>query len=603
MQLAPSQPPANHDFALEAEGGLDLRQILQLVLRRKWVIAATVAASVLIGALVTIRAPKVYQASSKVLIELNTPRYLDDEVGEVYDPGAYGYLGLQQYYKTQYDIIKGQPVAERVVAMLGIDGGALADALRAEGAASVEDQVAGDPLAGVEPALRNKIELVGLAGLASREDILTALEDFDAIEFAQAKVTISSAEDSRIVKIQVADTDPERAALFANAITDAYAEYNLDLRTTAARSAVDWLSGQLSDLKRKLEEAEFALYEFKKENNIISVSLEDRQSMISQTLSELNSRLSETRARRIELEALRDQSRRARNDGLTPESLESVSSSTVVQNLKQSISALKQERAELATRYTAKHPKRVEIAEKVEALESELKSEIDGLLTAAEERYRAAQDTEIRLRNAIEKTKGEALEVNKKEIDYTRLQREAKNYASLYDLVLKRQKETDLTTLLNVNNVRKFEAAKPPKAPIKPRPVMNMLVSLVLGVLAGVGLAFLVDMFDNTVKSQKQVEETLGIPFLGIVPMIKVGRGPRNANNTPERDQYILENPRSAVAECTRTIRTNLMFMATDRPMNRLLFTSARPSEGKTTTAISVGVSMAQAGNRVLLLD
>ncbi|MEL6548457.1 MAG: Wzz/FepE/Etk N-terminal domain-containing protein, partial [Myxococcota bacterium] len=356
----------------------------QLVLRRKWVIAATVAASVLIGALVTIRAPKVYQASSKVLIELNTPRYLDDEVGEVYDPGAYGYLGLQQYYKTQYDIIKGQPVAERVVAMLGIDGGALADALRAEGAASVEDQVAGDPLAGVEPALRNKIELVGLAGLASREDILTALEDFDAIEFAQAKVTISSAEDSRIVKIQVADTDPERAALFANAITDAYAEYNLDLRTTAARSAVDWLSGQLSDLKRKLEEAEFALYEFKKENNIISVSLEDRQSMISQTLSELNSRLSETRARRIELEALRDQSRRARNDGLTPESLESVSSSTVVQNLKQSISALKQERAELATRYTAKHPKRVEIAEKVEALESELKSEIDGLLTAAE---------------------------------------------------------------------------------------------------------------------------------------------------------------------------------------------------------------------------
>ncbi|MEL6547763.1 MAG: polysaccharide biosynthesis tyrosine autokinase, partial [Myxococcota bacterium] len=225
------------------------------------------------------------------------------------------------------------------------------------------------------------------------------------------------------------------------------------------------------------------------------------------------------------------------------------------------------------------------------------------LLTAAEERYRAAQDTEIRLRNAIEKTKGEALEVNKKEIDYTRLQREAKNYASLYDLVLKRQKETDLTTLLNVNNVRKFEAAKPPKAPIKPRPVMNMLVSLVLGVLAGVGLAFLVDMFDNTVKSQKQVEETLGIPFLGIVPMIKVGRGPRNANNTPERDQYILENPRSAVAECTRTIRTNLMFMSPETPARFLVITSSSPREGKSTTAINLAIVTAQSGKRTLIVD
>lgn len=605
MQIAPSQPPPpnSNDFVMEAEGGLDLRQVLQLILRRKWVIIGTVIAAVLIGAMITVRSPKIYQASSKVLIELTTPRYLDDEVGEVYDPGAYGYLGLQQYYKTQFDIIKGQPVAERVVAMLGIDGNALAEALRAEGAASVEDEVALDPLAGVDPALRSKIELVGLAELPNRDEILEALDSFDAIEFAQSKVTVSSAEDSRIVKIQVTDTDPERAALFANAITDAYAEYNLDLRTSAARSAVDWLSGQLSDLKRKLEDSELALHEFKKESNIISVSLEDRQSMISQTLTELNSRLSETRARRIELEALRDQARRARTDGLSPESLESIATSTVIQNLKQSISQLKQEQAELASRYTGKHPRVVEVGQKIDALERELETEINNLLTATEERYKAAQDTEARLRAAIEQTKAEALEVNKKEIDYTRLQREAKNYASLYDLVLKRQKETDLTTLLNVNNVRKFEAAKPPKAPIKPRPVMNMLVSLVLGTLGGVGLAFLVDMFDNTVKSQKQVEETVGIPFLGIVPMIKIGRGPRNPNDTSERDHYILQNPRSAVAECTRTIRTNLMFMSPDRPARFLVITSSSPREGKSTTAINLAIVHAQSGKRTLIVD
>lgn len=589
-------------MVVEDEGGIDLRMLMALVLRRKWIIIGVTVLSVLAGAIITIRSPKIYQAHSKVLIELSTPKYLN-QVREVYDPGAVGYFGQNQFYKTQFEVIKGEPVAERVVAMLGISGPGLAERLRAEGVASVEDQVAGDVLRDVDPDLRSKIELIGFASMPSREEMAEALERFDAVSFAKNRVDVSAAEDSRIVRIKVTDTDPERAALFANAVTDAYAEYNLDLRTSAARSAVDWLSGQLSDLKRKLDESELKLYEFKKESNIVSVSLEDRQSMISQTLTELNSRLSEVRARRIELEALRDQVQRARNEGLNPDSIDVVATSTTVQLVKTAISELKQNLAELSTRYTAKHPRIIETKEKIDALRTELEEEIQTLLTASEERYRTMRDTETRLGAAIEKTKSEALEINKREIVYNKLKREAENYAGLYEVVLKRQKETDLTTLLNVNNVRKFEAAKAPRRPIKPNARKNMTFALFIGLVLGGGLAFLVDMLDNTVKSQKQVEELVRVPFLGIVPMIKVGKGPRDAASAMERDCYILDNPRSAVAECTRTIRTNLMFMSPDEPARTLVVTSSSPREGKSTTAINLAIVTAQSGKRTLIVD
>ncbi|MEM6558626.1 MAG: polysaccharide biosynthesis tyrosine autokinase [Myxococcota bacterium] len=609
MQLAspPNSGPRNSvsfEPGPEPDGGLDLRQVLQLIVRRRWIIVGAIAVAVFLGIVLTIRAPRIYLASSKVLIELNTPNYLDDEVREVYDPGAYGYLGLQQFYKTQFDIIQGQPVAERVVAMLGIDGQTLTERLQAAGAVDGGQGKAGDVLGGLPPDLQEKLRLIGISKPESREEIIEALEGFDAVEFAQGKVEVSSSEDSRIVEIEVRDTAPERAALLANAVTDAYVEYNLDLRTSTARSAADWLSGQLADLKQKLADAELALYTFKKENNIVSVSLEDRQSMISQTLTELNSRLSEVRAERIALESLREQVDRTRaNQELRADSLESVASSPVVQNLKQVIAELKRDEAQLSTRYTDRHPRLLEAKSKVAALEAALNDEIESLLQAAEQRYRAAKETEDRLRVAIEKTKTEALDINKREIQYTRLQREANNYSSLYNLVLKRQKETDLTTLLNVNNVQRFEAAKAPKRPVSPRPLANVFVSLVLGVLLGAGLAFAVDMLDNTVKSQTQIEEAVGVPFLGIVPMIKTGRGSRDGDDPSVRDLYILDNQRSAVAECTRTIRTNLMFMSPEDPARLLMVTSSSPREGKSTIAINLSIVTAQSGKKTLIVD
>jgi polysaccharide biosynthesis transport protein len=170
----------------------------------------------------------------------------------------------------------------------------------------------------------------------------------------------------------------------------------------------------------------------------------------------------------------------------------------------------------------------------------------------------------------------------------------------MYDLVMKRQKEADLTQMLPVNNVRRHEEAVVPAEPIRPRVRLNLMLALFVGLIFGVAGAFVVDHLDNSLKSQEQVEQLLGLPFLGIVPAIK---DDKSGENPAARDQYILTHPRSSVAECCRTVRTNLMFMSPDQPARSILVTSTGPREGKSTTVINLAITMAQSDARTLIVD
>ncbi len=149
--------------------------------------------------------------------------------------------------------------------------------------------------------------------------------------------------------------------------------------------------------------------------------------------------------------------------------------------------------------------------------------------------------------------------------------------------------------MLEVNNVRKLEAALPPVGPIRPRVLVNLAIALMLGLMSGVGLAFAVDYLDNRIKSQEQVEQLVGLPVLGMIPTIKLDKSSQSPDPSA-RDHFVIENPRSSVAECCRTIRTNLLFMSPENPVRSILVTSGRPREGKSTTVVHLGITMAQAG-------
>lgn len=583
-------------------GELDLRAILGVLLRRRWIIVGALVASLVGGVLVTVRAPRIYQATARVLIEKHAPQVLSDDVRQVYDLGTQGYWAAQEYYATQYRIIQSGRVAEKVVELLGISGLGLAGALRGLPEESLEARVAVDPLSEIPAPLQEKLRLLGVDRLRDRKAMIETLEKFDSVGFVQGRISVEPIRDTSLADISVTDTDPQRAALFANTVTDAYMEVNLDQKIEFTRSAVDWLSDQVTELKAKLRDSELAFYQFRKDNNVISVSLEDRQSMTSQTLTDLNRALSEVRAHRLAVESRRAQLQRAKAAGKAPDMLAEALENPLIQQLKASASTLAQEEAELSLRYTEAHPKLVAVRRKMELVNKNLEAEIDKMLGSVDEQYQTLRDNEQRLRVAVDEVTSEALELNAKEIDYNRLKREVDNNRDLYEMVLKRHKEADLTQMLKVNNVRRLEAAVAPSSPISPRVRVNMLLALAVGLLLGIGLAFVIDLLDNTVKSQEQVEAVLGLPFLGIVPTIRAQKG-GSGLGLGDRDRFILQHPHSSAAECCRTIRTNLMFMSPDEPLAALLVTSSGPQEGKSTTVVNLAITMAQSGKRTLLID
>jgi capsular exopolysaccharide synthesis family protein len=206
----------------------------------------------------------------------------------------------------------------------------------------------------------------------------------------------------------------------------------------------------------------------------------------------------------------------------------------------------------------------------------------------------------------MEQQKNEAIELSKIEVEYKPLQRTAEQNNKMYSIISSRQKEIDITGPMKANNVRVLERAIVPGAPVRPKPVQNLLLGLLLGLGTGIGLAFAIEALDNTLKTQTDVEQFLGVPVLGLVPVIGSAGAPevvQQGDNLRERDLGVFLDPKSVAAECCRSIRTNILFMSPDHPIRTLVVTSPSPQEGKTTTAINLAVTMAEAGGRVLLLD
>jgi capsular exopolysaccharide synthesis family protein len=274
-----------------------------------------------------------------------------------------------------------------------------------------------------------------------------------------------------------------------------------------------------------------------------------------------------------------------------------VNQSRTVQELKVRYFDAVVECADMKVRYLGDHPKLNACEAKAAAARQGLLREVRTILDGARREYDEAVQTERKLHALLNETKTDAFGLNQFEKQYLELKRTYDNNQRLYELVLQRLKETGVTGMMQLSNVRILDRAEAPEEPMSPSPGRNLALATVLGLLCGIGLAFVLEMLDVTVSTREQVEERLGIPFLGVIPTIE------RENDENVRDLFVHTHPQSAPAECLRSIRTNLLFMSPDRALRTILVTSSGPGEGKTTTAISLAEIMADGGNRVLLID
>lgn len=548
----------------------DILYYVRVFWRRRWVVLGTLAA-VLVGVgIYTARQPKVYSASTNVIIDVTAPRVLDNQVPEVMDNNSSSYWYNREYYETQHRVITSRSVSNRVAEKLG---------------------------------LQSDLAFLGLTSVADPQKRADAMKAIDAVGLLQSKIRVAPVKDSRLVQIIVEDGDPARAALLANEVADAYMAENLALKLRVTESASIWLEDRLVDLEQRAKSSELAVYDFKKEKDMLTTSIEDRASMVSArlniyngALSQLRTRIAERKARAESMERLRREATGGASDLSWVEGL-SMAHSTLIDTLKLHYVAQRSECVELAERYLPDHPRLAACSEKQRAKHADLTRELANLVRAAETDLAQAQGEERNLLALFEGTKAEAFEVNKKQIEFDRLKRESDNDRRLYDLVLKRLKDIELSGLLRTSNVRVLDAARPNLVPIRPMLSRALTLAALVGLLVGLGLALLLDLMDNSIFNQTDVEQRIGVPFLGMVPVIPEHK------EMVRRDLYIHEHPKSSVAECCRAIRTNLLFMSPEKSFRTLLVTSTSPQEGKSTSVINFGVAMAQSGNRVLLLD
>lgn len=550
-----------------AADSINFRRFFRVIQKRFRLVVLVASVVVLLVTLWTIRQPKIYRATVSILVDTSAPKVLGQGVSEVVDLGTGSFWYNQEYFNTLTSIVKSRDVAARAVRIMPFLG-----------EASYWE---------VKPT--------------EREDS----KAFDPIAHIRSVVNVELVRETRLLKVSVEDRSSERAMRVANGVASAFIEANLERKLDTTRGASDWLGDQMAELKVKLEDDELVLQKFKEENDILTTSYEDRQRIASERLVMLNNELTRLRLQKVQQEVrlrhVRELKQETSGDDLFAGDLSSeFPSNKVIAALKGLYVDLKALYAEASDRYKEQHPKLIGLQRQMEAVQEDLRTEIEQILAAEAASYQETVDVEKRLEQMLVAERQVAGKLNRKELDYKQLKREVENQARLYTLVNRRWKETDLTGLLKTNNLNILDRATLSDDPVRPKVEVNIVMAVVFGLLFALSLAFGLEFMDNTVKGNEDVE-ALGLPFLGIVPSIASTE--RNSDRPVRPDMVMVDAPKSIVAECCRSLRTNLLFMSPDRPLRIFTVTSARPQEGKTTVANALAATMAQAGSRVLIID
>ncbi|MEO6212379.1 MAG: polysaccharide biosynthesis tyrosine autokinase, partial [Vicinamibacterales bacterium] len=394
------------------------------------------------------------------------------------------------------------------------------------------------------------------------------------------------------VEIGYTSTDPKFAAEAANALAAAYIQQNMEFKLNTSKEAGDFLSDRLAEQRKAVEASERVLQQFREQNGTVTVA-EGTSSIAVQRLTDLNSALIKARTERLNKEVLYNQLKSMQAAG-TIETFPAVLANDYIQGLKTNLAQVQREQAQLNERYGEVHPEMIKARSAVQIASAKLTTEIGKVVEGVNSEYRAAFAQEQSLQGALNAQRNEAIGQNKMGIAFSVLQREADSNRQVYESLLQQTKETGIAGERRATNVRVVDAAEVPGGPISPNVRSDMTFAFVAGLVLAIGLAFGFEYLDNRIKTPQELKAQLGIPFLGMVPLVAVDKQPNPLidNGVPQ-----------SFAEAFKSIRTNVLFSSADEGMRSLVVTSAGPGEGKSLVAGNVALALAQAGQRVLLVD
>jgi succinoglycan biosynthesis transport protein ExoP len=561
-----------------ATDALDALLRLLAILGRRWlVLTVTTVLAVAVGVLAISLLRPHWRATATLVVNPSGPQVLDKVQGVNEEEGSSDRLGYKQYFETQREIISSRKVSEAAIAKLGI---------------------ADDPT------------FLGTDGIRDAELREQAEASIDPVARLQSMITVEEVRGSRVMAISAEYPDPEVARDIANAVAEAYLAHIDRRRSDTGDKARTDLATELATADTELQAAEKALEQFKRENRITSISLEDRQNLTAQTISTLSGAAKEAQAERIALEATYRQAKALHDEGsLAGASLLSSGDRILFDRMLAERLDADREFNELDMRYGEKHPQWRKAKRRVDLIDDRITNESKAVIRTLKARYAAAAETERKLEEALEDEHDQAIELGRLEPAYRQLEREATNAADAYAKLRTRTDDIEVSNRVELRPVELLDDATTPTRPVRPRKVLLLAIAALAGLSFGAVFAVVIDMRDHRIRSVADLERALsgfGLPTLGQLPLLPadpaLGVGNVRAQRR-RRDLYTHLYPQSLMAERCRGIRTSLAFMLSTENSLALLVTSPASAEGKSSTAMNLALSYCQAKKKVCLVD
>ena len=558
---------------------------LRILRKRKWVIVGCLAAIFSIVAIASLKMTPIYEASGT--IEINKPdASLNFQNSATFSLDYYDPTELE----TEIKILQSDLLAMQVIRELNLDR---------------RQEFAGQ----APPAPGSSLDLAP-DPLQSDPGRASAL-----VGGFKGNLKVALSPNTRIIEVHYRSADPQMAANVVNTLMQTYVENNFKARFESTMQASDWLSKQLVDLQMKVETSQEKLVRYQKEHEILGI--DEKQNITMAKLDELNKSLTAAESERMDKEALYRLVESGDPDSIASSASSlgnsdgtSVSASQLLESLRGKQADLKIQAAELSTQFGPAYPKLTQLNNQLKEIDAQIQGEMKKIASKVRGQYTTALQRENMLHDALEKQKQEANKLNESAIEYTLLKRDVETNRQLYEGLLQKLKEAGVSAGLKSNNFRIVDSARPPTGPIEPNVPRNLLFSVMLGLATGVGLAFLLEGLDNTVRTTEQAQAISGLASLGMIPL-----GSKSAREGPNPKRLVLASskeavelvtqvrPQSQMAESYRALRTSLLLSNLGAPPKVIMVTSALPQEGKTTTSINVAIVLAQKGVRVLLID
>jgi polysaccharide biosynthesis transport protein len=560
-----------------------LRDYLRILIKRKWLVLGTLAL-VFGGALIaTLRTTPIYDAVGRIAI--NKP---DPMLQNLRESGNYGV----DYYDptdldTEVQILRSDLLALEVVKQLNLDH-------------------------------RTEFGGTGMRSSSSLELTTDALQPDSARADAllasfKGNLRVLLEPNTRIIDIHFRSPNRELAATVVNTIANTYIEQNFKTRFESTMQASDWLSRQLVDLQMKVETSQEKLVKYQKDHQILGI--DDKQNITTAKLDELNKELTTAESERMQKESVYrlaeagDPQSAAAVVASAAQDRTSGSSSALLDKLQEQKADLKIQIAQLSTQFGPAYPKLAQLNNQIEEIDTQMQGEMKKIAARLRGDYLAALQRENMLRAALDEQKQQENKLNESAIEYSFLKRDFETNRTLYEGLLQKLKEAGVTAGLRSNNIRQVDIARTPTVPTEPNIPRNLGFGFVLGLTSGIGLAFLLEGIDNTVRTPEQAQAISGLPSLGMIPLGSKtnleanSRGLAVAGSKEVVELITQSRPQSQMSEAYRALRTSLLLTSVGAPPKIILVTSALPQEGKTTTSINTATVLAQKGTRVLLID